>query len=97
MGGDAQSKSATSPKAEVPSARSSLLCAAKWIGTLTGVAGALIIALNLGMVVLGFALFLVSSVLWTAAGWLQREPSLVVLQGTFTIINVVGIWRWTGA
>lgn len=70
------------------------IAAAKWIGTAAGVAGAILIALNLGLVVYGFGLFLVSSILWTAVGWRQREPSLVVLQGAFTVINVVGIARW---
>ena len=69
----------------------------KWIGTATGVAGAIIIATNLGVVALGFALFLVSSILWSAVGWVQREASLLVLQATFTVINVIGIYRWLGA
>jgi hypothetical protein len=71
-----------------------MLTAAKWIGTATGVAGAILVALNLGTVAYGFALFLVSSVLWCAIGLIQREPSLVVLQGVFTVINVLGLWRW---
>lgn len=68
----------------------------KWIGTATGVAGALIVAMNLGLVAHGFVLFLVSSILWSLVGWMQREASLVVLQGTFTVINVLGIVRWLG-
>jgi hypothetical protein len=36
------------------------------------------------------------SLLWTAVGFAQREPSLVVLQGAFTAINVLGIYRWFG-
>ena len=74
----------------------SLLLAAKWLGSACGVAGAIMIALNLGLVIYGFALFLISSVLWSAIGWLQRETSLVVLQVAFTIINVIGIYRWLG-
>ena len=70
---------------------------AKWIGTATGVAGAVIIAANLGMVAHGFVLFLISSVLWSAVSWIQREASLLVLQATFTVINVIGIYRWFGA
>jgi hypothetical protein len=69
----------------------------KWIGTAAGVSGAILIALNLGMVGYGFALFLVSSSLWFAASLAQRETSLVVLQGTFMAINVLGIWRWVGS
>jgi nicotinamide riboside transporter PnuC len=70
---------------------------AKWIGTAAGVAGALVVALNLGVTAYGFMLFLISSVLWGGAGWVQRDASLVVLQGTFTAINIVGIYRWLGA
>ncbi|MGD9924060.1 MAG: hypothetical protein AB7V13_21855 [Pseudorhodoplanes sp.] len=72
------------------------LTATKWIGTAAGVSGAIMIALNLGLVIYGFGLFLISSLLWSAIGWLQREMSLLVLQGTFTIINIVGIYRWLG-
>jgi hypothetical protein len=44
--------------------------------------------------VYGFGLFLISSLLWSVVGWFRREMSLVVLQGTFTVINIVGIYRW---
>ena len=71
------------------------LSVAKWFGTVCGVAGAIIIALNLGVVAYGFAFFLVSSVLWGAVGLIQREPSLVVLQSVFTVVDVLGLWRWT--
>lgn len=68
---------------------------AKWIGTATGVTGAIIIAANIGLVVPGFVLFLISSVLWSAVSWAQREASLFVLQATFMVINLLGIYRWT--
>jgi len=80
-----------------PSRDGFALRAAKWTGALAGVAGALLVALNLGVVGYGFVLFLVSSLLWTGVGLVQREPSLVVLQAAFTVINVIGIWRWMGA
>jgi hypothetical protein len=32
----------------------------------------------------------------STVGWVQRETSLVVLQATFTIIDVIGIYRWLG-
>ena len=73
---------------------STKLAIAKWIGTGAGVSGAILIALNLGIVAQGFALFLVSSVLWCAVALIQREPSLVVLQSVFTVVNVLGLWRW---
>jgi hypothetical protein len=55
------------------------------------------IALNLGIVVYGFALFFLSSLLWGSVALVQREPSLAVLQGAFTAINVLGLWRWAGS
>ncbi len=76
---------------------SKMLDIAKWIGTGTGVSGAVLIALNVGAVRYGFALFLLSSSLWFAAALVQRELSLAVLQGTFTAINVIGLSRWAGS
>jgi hypothetical protein len=73
------------------------LSAVKWIGTGAGISGAIMVALNLGWVVYGFGLFLISSLLWGVIGWVQRETSLLVLQGTFTLINIVGICRWLGS
>ncbi len=58
--------------------------------------GAVLVTLNAGATGYGIVLFLVSSLLWGAAGWAQRDESLVILQGTFTVINVIGIYRWLG-
>ena len=66
----------------------------KWIGTATGVTGADLIELNTGTVATGFLLFLISSMLRSTVGWIHREPSLVVLQGAFTAINLLGIYQW---
>ncbi len=76
-----------------PPEPTSLLSAAKWIGTLAGVIGAVLTALNLGMAN-GFWLLLLSSILWSIVGWVQRETSLFILQAAYSIINVVGIIRW---
>ncbi len=70
------------------------MAALKWLGTATGIAGATVIALNLSFSGWGFVLFLASSVSWTVAGLRMRENSLVVLQGAFTAINLLGIYRW---
>jgi len=67
---------------------------AKWTGTLFGVSGAVLVALNLPVSGWGFVLFLVSSVSWTVAGVMMRERSLIVLNVVFTIINMLGIYRW---
>jgi hypothetical protein len=66
----------------------------KWVGTATGVVGALLIALNIGAVGVGFVFFAISSALWALAGWVHRENSLIVLLVVFLVIDLVGIWNW---
>ncbi len=66
----------------------------KWGGTAAGLAGALVIALNLPFSGWGFALFFVSSTTWLAAAALQRETALAVLSAGYTAVNVLGIYRW---
>ena len=78
-----------------PRYETSLLAPAKWIGTGAGVLGAILIALNIGLVAGGFALFLVSAVFWTWVAWVQRETSLVILQSAFLVIDSMGLYRWT--
>ncbi len=71
------------------------LISAKWLGTVAGIAGALLIALNVGgtIVGIGFIFFAVSAA-WVVAGWRMGEPSLVAMHGVFLAINLLGIWRW---
>ncbi|WP_130472385.1 nicotinamide mononucleotide transporter [Candidatus Magnetaquicoccus inordinatus] len=66
----------------------------KWIGTTTGVVGALLVAMNIPQSGYGFLLFLVSSISWFIAAYRMREISLMILQAVFTVINLVGVWRW---
>ena len=66
----------------------------KWTGTLTGVTGALILALNLPFSGWGWVLFATSALTWTIAGIAMRELSLVLLQGGFLVVDLLGIYRW---
>lgn len=66
----------------------------KWLGTGAGIAGALLVALNIPASGWGFALFLVSSLSWTAAGLIMRDRALLALNLAFTAINLLGIIRW---
>ena len=72
----------------------SMLRGLKWLGTAAGILGALLVAANIPASGWGFVLFLVSSLSWSAAGLLMREPSLVALNVTFVAINILGIVRW---
>jgi len=71
-----------------------ILPSLKWLGTVAGILGALLIAANILISGWGFVLFLVSSLSWTAAGLVMRDRPLVALNATFTAINVLGIVRW---
>ncbi len=70
--------------------------ATNWVGTFAGIAGAALIALNIGFVGYGFVLFLISSLLWSAAAIVQRDARLCVLQGAFVLVDVGGVARWLG-
>ena len=72
----------------------STIALAKWTGTIFGVIGAALIAMNLPISGWGFVLFLVSSISWTVAGVRMRENSLVLLNVVFTAINLLGVYRW---
>lgn len=67
---------------------------AKWTGTGAGIAGALLVAADIPASGYGFILFLVSSVCWAWVGIRTRDLPLALLQGVFTAINLLGIWRW---
>ena len=68
--------------------------ALKWVGTTTGVLGALMLALNILLSGSGWALFLISSLSWTLAGAVMKDMSLVVLQFAFVVVDMIGVWRW---
>ncbi|MBF0251374.1 MAG: hypothetical protein HQL35_12190 [Alphaproteobacteria bacterium] len=66
----------------------------KWVGTLFGVTGAVLMAMNIPISGWGFVLFLVSSTAWTSAGVMTRDYSIIVLYAVFTAIDLLGIYRW---
>jgi len=67
----------------------------KWLATLLGIAGGIMISLNIPDVTrYGFIPFLFSSVIWIVVALKMQEMSLVALNATFMIINIIGIYRW---
>lgn len=66
----------------------------KWFGTACGIAGALIIAMNLPFSGWGFVIFLGNSAAWLVAAYRQRDMALGLVNIAFTITNVIGIVRW---
>ena len=68
----------------------------QWFATITSIAAALTVSLNLGARITGYAfvVFTASSLSWIAIGLLQGEPPLTIQNIVLTIINVIGIYRW---
>ena len=71
-----------------------LLTILKWTGTVCGVLGALLLALNISNSGWGWVLFFFSSTSWGIAGLKMKEPSLWILHAVFTVVNLLGIYRW---
>lgn len=67
-----------------------------WLGTITGMIGAVLLAANLGIgvVVAGYVAFLISSVVWSAVALRRRDVPLLWMQSFFVVVNAAGIVRW---
>lgn len=70
------------------------LDALQWAGCATGVAGALLLALNTKHSGWGFVAFLISNGFWTAYGIQTDAPGLITTQVIFTATSLLGIYRW---
>jgi nicotinamide riboside transporter PnuC len=66
----------------------------RWTGTITGVIGAILLALNIEGSGYGFFFFLVSAAAYSYTSWVSGDLPMLVLQGTFFAIDLLGIWRW---
>lgn len=65
-----------------------------WIGTALGIAGALLLALNIPASPWGFVLFTLSSSILVWSAERRRLLDMMVLQGFFLVINLIGVWQW---
>jgi len=63
--------------------------------TTTGIAAALLMALNLNMYILAYSLFITSSLLWAIYAYRQNNRQLLTMNVIFTLINIVGIIRFS--
>lgn len=69
-----------------------------WIATIATIVAASMTASNLGARITGygFAVFLIGSLSWLAAGLLTDQPALVWTNSVLTVLNIFGVWRWLG-
>jgi hypothetical protein len=66
----------------------------EWVGCITGLIGAYLLALNNRYSGWGFVLFLLSNVAWIAFGLMSHATGMVVMQFGFTITSLMGVWKW---
>ena len=65
-----------------------------WIGSITGIIGAILVALNFEFSKFGYFFFLISSVNWAIQAYKNRDNALLSINVAFTLINIIGIYRW---
>jgi hypothetical protein len=63
--------------------------------TVTGVAAALLMALNLNLFILAYSLFITSSVLWSVYAYRNNNRQLLIMNVIFSLINLVGLVRFS--
>ena len=62
-----------------------------WLGTISSIVGAFVVASKLFFI--GYCFFMVGSVSWLIVGIVRKDKSLIVLNGTFFIANILGFFN----
>lgn len=63
-------------------------------GATTGITGALLIALNMDLFLLGYIIFLSSSVAWVIYAIRTAQKSLLTMNLVFGCINIIGVYNF---
>lgn len=62
-----------------------------WLGTMASIIGAFLMAF--GIVLSGYICFSIGSVSWLIVGIVRKDNSLITLNGTFFVANIIGLTR----
>ena len=62
-----------------------------WLGTLTSIIGAFLVASQI--VLFGYCAFIIGSVSWLIVGIVNKDKPLIVLNGTFFLANLLGLYN----
>ncbi len=65
-----------------------------WFGTITGISGGMLIALNFNHSKFGYIFFMISAISWIIQGTKNNDKSLVILNAFFVCVNMLGIYQW---
>ena len=61
----------------------------KWIGTISSIIGSFAVAFQI--YILGYALFILGSIVWATIGLITKDKALVILNGFFLCANIIGV------
>jgi hypothetical protein len=62
-----------------------------WLGTMASIIGAFIVASKLFF--LGYCFFIIGSLSWLLVGFSRKDKSLITLNGTFFLANILGLYN----
>ena len=62
-----------------------------WLGTMVSIIGAFCVASQI--ILIGYILFSMGSISWLYVGFVKRDNALCVLNGTFFIANLLGLYN----
>jgi len=62
-----------------------------WLGTLTSIIGAFLVASQI--ILFGYCAFIIGSVSWLIVGIVNKDKPLIVLNGTFFMANLLGLYN----
>ncbi len=65
------------------------------LGLWAGVTGAFFVASNAGLFVLGYVLFLTSSLSWVVYSIRTKQINLMIMNIVFTLINAMGLYNFS--
>ena len=66
----------------------------EWLGVITAIIYALLVALNIGAEFLGFALLLISAILIGLWAYFGKHRGILLLQIFYASAGIIGMIRW---
>ncbi len=68
----------------------------EWIGVITAISYSLIVALNVGLEFLGFALLFLSAIMIGFWSLRLKHNGILFLQIFYALAGLIGMYRWFG-
>lgn len=62
-----------------------------WLGTVSSIIGSFVVASQLFFI--GYCFFIIGSLSWLIVGYYRKDKSLIVLNGTFFLANILGLYN----